>query len=335
MMARPWTKRAAPALLLAFLAPVMAELLPGATRFSSIFVFPVEMAVWGGGAVLIRALVRSRGLGWWSLLLLGLALAVAEECLIQQTSLAPLVIQLKGETWARAFGVNYAYLIWALVYESVWVVLLPVLAVELIFPARRREPWLGRTGAIVTFLLFLAGALLAWLSWTQFARTQVFHQPPYTPPPGVIADAVLAIVMLGAAALRIPAEARPGAWRPLSPPLIAPVAALWAILWYGLVLLAFGIAPRTPPVPVVAAALALTLAQLVAVPRWAAHPSWSRRHAFALLAGALLGSMAISFVGFIGAARADLLFKMLVDLGALAWLVWLGRRITASGADAQ
>ena len=43
--------RMAPALLLAFLAPMFAEVLPGATRFSSIFVLPIELAVWGGGGV--------------------------------------------------------------------------------------------------------------------------------------------------------------------------------------------------------------------------------------------------------------------------------------------
>src|SRR5437660_1176769 len=80
----------------------------------SIFVFPVEMAVWGGGAAMARALVRKLGRGWYALLLLGLALAVAEELLIQQTSTAPMVIRLKGETWARAFDLNYVYLIWAL-----------------------------------------------------------------------------------------------------------------------------------------------------------------------------------------------------------------------------
>jgi hypothetical protein len=52
-----------------------------------------------------------------------LALAIAEECLIQQTSLAPMFIRLKGETYARAFGVNYVYFLWALVYEAVFVVI--------------------------------------------------------------------------------------------------------------------------------------------------------------------------------------------------------------------
>ena len=100
-------RRMAPAFTLALLAPLLAEILPGATRFSAIFVFPIEICVWGIGTVLIREIVRRKGLGWPSLLLLALALSVAEECLIQQTSLAPVIIQLKGEVYARAFGVNY------------------------------------------------------------------------------------------------------------------------------------------------------------------------------------------------------------------------------------
>jgi hypothetical protein len=83
--------RIAPALTLAFLAPMLAEVLPGATRFSSIFVFPIEMAVWGGAARHGTCARESRGLGWWSLIFLRLALSVAEEFLIQQTSVAPMV----------------------------------------------------------------------------------------------------------------------------------------------------------------------------------------------------------------------------------------------------
>ena len=46
-------KRALPALTLELVAPLVAEVLPGATRFSSLFVLPVEMCVWGGGALMI------------------------------------------------------------------------------------------------------------------------------------------------------------------------------------------------------------------------------------------------------------------------------------------
>lgn len=319
--------RIAPALTLAFAAPMFAEVLPGATRFSSIFVFPIEMAVWGGGAVMARALVRARGLGWWSLLFLGLALAIAEEFLIQQTSVAPLVIRLKGETWARAFDLNYVYLIWALAYESVWVVLLSALATELMFPLRRNEPWLDKTGTIVTAALFCLGCFFAWFSWTQIARTKVFHQPPFTPPIHWVVIALAAIVILVVAALRTPHRLSRRTLRSPPPWLIAILSAAWAILWFGLVVLAFGLAPQYSAVAVAVAALLVTALLLALIPLWLADPAWGRGHDYALLAGALCGSMAASFVGFIGPPTIDLWFKTVVDVAALGWLVWLGRLV--------
>ena len=318
--------RVAPALTLAFVAPMLAEVLPGATRFSSMFVFPIEMAVWGGGAVMARALVRARGLGWWSLLFLGLALAIAEEFIIQQTSVAPMVIRLKGETWARAFDVNYVYLTWALVYESLWVVVLPTLACELVFRDRRYEPWLNRTGAIVTATLFLVGCFFAWFSWTQIARTKVFHQPPYAPPMHWLLVAVIAILVLITAAPRVPHRFTERTMSPPPPVLLGLLSAMWAIFWFGLVVLAFGFAPNVPPAAAMVSALFVTLLLLIFVPRWAADAGWSRAHDYAVVAGGLCGSMAVSFVGFIGSPAPDLWFKIVVDVAALAWLIWLGRR---------
>jgi hypothetical protein len=75
-------RRTAPALTLIVLSPMVAEVLPRATRFSSLFVVPMEMCVWGGGALLIRASVRLWQLGWRNMLLLALCLAVAEECAV-------------------------------------------------------------------------------------------------------------------------------------------------------------------------------------------------------------------------------------------------------------
>jgi hypothetical protein len=309
------------------MAPLLAEVLPGATRFSSIFVFPIEMAVWGGGAVMARAVMRSRGLGWGSLLLLGLALAVAEEFLIQQTSVAPMVIRLKGETWARAFDVNYVYLLWALVYESSWVVLIPTLATELIFPDRREETWLNRTGAIVTVALFLIGCFFAWFSWTQIARTKVFHQPPFTPPLHWVLMAIAAIVLLIVSALRLRRPAAPSTLPAPPPWLLAILSAVWAVLWFGLAVLAFGIAPQVSPLVAAAVAMLVALLLLFFVPRWASDASWNHRHDYALICGGLCGSMAVSFVGFIGAAPMDLWFKIIADALALIWLLWLGNRV--------
>jgi hypothetical protein len=315
------------------LAPLMAELLPGATRFSSIFVFPIEMVVWGGGAVMIRALVRRRGLGWWSLALLGLALALAEECLIQQTSLAPLVIRLKGETWARAFGVNYVYLVWALAYETIWVTLLPVLLAEMLFPARRGETWLSRVGAVIVGVLFVLGCGLAWFSWTHIARVQAFHLSLYTPPLPAVTVSVAAIGALIWAGLNLRLSA-PAASTPPSPWVIGLAGAVWATLWYGLCVLAFGIAPHFPPAAAIGGAVAAMAAVVVLLPGWAASGAWRRAHDYALILGALSGSMAVSFVGFIGSAPQDLWFKMVSDAAAFLALVLLGRRL-AGRTDAQ
>ena len=142
------TGRAGPAWTLVLLAPLIAEVLPGATRISSLFVLPIEMAIWGGGALLIRAAVRHWKLGWLNMLLMACALSIAEEFLVQQTSIAPMVFQIvKGEPYARAFGINYLYLLWALFYEAVLVVMVPVMLSELIFRSRREDPWLGRRSA--------------------------------------------------------------------------------------------------------------------------------------------------------------------------------------------
>jgi hypothetical protein len=274
-----------------------------------------------------RALVRRLGLGWYSLLLLGLALAVAEELLIQQTSTAPMVIRLKGETWGRALDLNYVYLIWALVYESVWVVLLPSLTVELMFPDRRSESWLSRAGASVTWLLFAVGCFFAWFTWTQIARTKVFHQPPFTPPLVWVVAAVAIIALLIFAAVRLVPQRPAHAATPPPPLALGVLGAIWAVLWFGLVVLAFGIAPHFPEGAAVAGALAIVALLLIFVPRWAVHASWRRRHDYAVIAGSLVGSMTVSFVGFIGTVNIDLWFKLIVDLLAVLALVWLGRRM--------
>jgi len=323
---------AAPALTLVVLAPMLAEVLPGATRLSSIFVFPVEMGVWGGGAVLIRAAVRHWRLGWRNMLLLALALVVAEEFVIQQTSLAPMAIQLAqgAPPYARAFGVNWIYLLWATGYETVFVVFLPVALAELIFPARREAAWVNGAGAAALAACFAVASFLAWFSWTQIARPRDFHVPAYVPPMETIGIGLGLILLLIAAAIgplrrRI---ARPSAAWAAPPPAVAGlVAAVFTIAWYWLVLLAFGIRPDFPVAVAGAGGIAIALFVLAAFPRWAAHPSWRDAHGYAATFGAMLGSMAVGFVGFIGAAPLDLYGKAILDALAVALMVALGFKL--------
>ena len=235
-------RRIGPILTLAVLAPVYAEVLSGFTRITVIpFALLPEIGIWGCGALLIRELVRRRGLGWRSMLLLGLALAVAEEFVIQQTSLTPLA-GLAREDYGRVGGVNLVYGLWALGFESVWVVMLPVQLTEVLFPSRREVPWLTARGLVVAGVVFGLASLLAWYQWTQYARVQIFHLPPYQAPPLAIALAVLAIVLLAILAIRLRARGEPGhrAAAGAAPPpwLVGLTAFGLALPWFLLVLLA-------------------------------------------------------------------------------------------------
>ncbi|NCD70470.1 hypothetical protein [Mucilaginibacter agri] len=322
-------QKMAPALTLVFMAPMLTEVLPGATRFSSIFVLPIEMCVWGGGALLIRAAVRKWNLGWISMLLMAIGLSIAEECLIQQTSFAPLVIRLKGVTYARSFSINYVYLTWALIYESVFVVFLPVYLVELIFSDRAGETWVSKAGLIITSIFFVLGSYLAWFSWTRIARPKVFHLPIYTPPAPAIITAFVVILILVFIAISV-LKNKQYATTPLTPPLpwlLGLVGAVWAVLLYGIVLLAFGIAPNVSPLISVGIGLLLAVFALIFIPRFVVAPQWQSNYRFALIFGVLLGSWAISFVGFMGPATKDLYFKIITNIIAVVLMLVLGSNV--------
>ena len=319
-------QRMLPALTLMVLAPLVAEVLPGATRLSALFVLPIEILIWGGGTVLIRAAVRKYRLGWVNLLLLAAALSLAEEFLIQQTSLAPLVIKIKDVEYARAWGVNYVYFVWALVYECLFVVVIPIGLTELIFRQRREEVWLSRMGAAIITLLFFPACGLAWFTWTQIARVEVFHVEAYNPPASYVAIAVAAIVGLIALASGPWRSQLCGNTRPLRPPhpaVLFVLGGIAAVVIFGLEVLAFGIAPEFPPAVAVAIGLGLAAALIAFLPRFFAHAGWTLWHEVGLLYGTIIVNMAVFFVAFLDATPLDFYGKVVFDLLALFGLGWL------------
>jgi hypothetical protein len=318
-----WRRRS-PAIALLLLAPIIAEVLYGATRLSYIFVLIPEIGAWGCGALMIRYAARRWRLGWSGMLLLGLALAVAEECVIQQTSLAPLSGLAMAE-YGRVWGVNWVYFIWALGYESVWVVLVPVQLVDLIFPSRREEPWLGVGGFARAAIFFSIASFLAWFMWTQRARTQTFHMPPYSPPLLYIGLAVVAIVAFVAAAYRLRGPRQVNAGTVPRPAFVGLAVCLLGLPWGSLVLLGYGAVPRIPFQWVIAASLAWALLGYLLMRRWSFSVEWQDTHRFAAVCGAIA---ACAFAGYVvfavgGALRVDWIGKVLFDSAAGLLLVKL------------
>ncbi len=322
---KSWFYRILPALTLMLMAPLITEVLPGATRVSSAFVFPIEMLIWGSGAVFARYFVRRFRLGWFNLVLLAVALSMAEELLIQQTSFASLVVKLKGVEYACAFGFNYVYFIWAVLYEAIFVVLVPVALCEMIFPKRREGSWLNIGGMIPLLLLFLPACYAAWYGWNMSARPMVFHLPPYVLPIklaviSAIALAVVLLLALGPARRVLAMSAKPLA--PPHPVVVGLLGVLTSALIFALLTLSMGIAPQVPPAVPVAAGVVLAALMLVFVPRWLAAPQWQSTHLIAMTYSMVWGNCALMFLAFQDGG-IDFYGKVVLDaLGGLL-MIWL------------
>ncbi len=312
---RGWFSSLLPALVLLVAAPATAELLAGATRLSSAFVFPLEMLIWGTGAVFARYFVRRFKLGWFNLVLLALALAMAEELLIQQTSFASLVVQLQHQEYGRALGFNYVYFVWAMLYEAILVVCVPVAVVELMFPERKDNGWLNIWGMIPLIVLFVPASFAAWYGWNIVARDKVFHLPPYSIDHGRAALSAVVIAVTVFLAIGPARRLLAGAARPMTPPhpfVLFVLSILAMAVIFVIELLAFGIKVDVPPAVPVAAGIVLGLAMMWLVPAWQASPKWTTWHTIGLAYGAAWGMWGLLFNGFGGGL--DLYGKIGLDI---------------------
>jgi len=321
-----------PVVALLVLAPVVGEVLFGTTRITTFFVLLPQIGTWGCASLLIRDVVRRRRLGWPAILLLGMALAVAEECLIQQTSLAPLVGVDPARIYGRAFGVNWVYLLWALGYESVWVVVLPVQLTELLFPERRDEPWLGKRGLVISAFVFGLASFVAWYSWTQVFVPRFFPGAVYRVPWYSLVVALAAIVAFVAAALgpRHSPPARETADLPPQPWFLAIISFVMGLPWFALVFLAYGAMPALPAAIPMAAGLALAGIAYFLITRWSANPAWQDSSRLALIFGGLIASMLPGFLvlKLSGAPAVDVIGKLVMNFVAVCFLARLARRIS-------
>jgi hypothetical protein len=208
---RGWVRNNKPALALLLLAPSIPELLTGSTPISELVFnpfgfavgFPLDIALYGGGALLIREFTVVYRKGWASVLLLGAAYGIAEEGFevhtFFETSGAPAN---NLATYGHLFGVNWLLALVITIFHATYSIALPILLVRLWFPASKDARWLGR-GTIT----LLAGVYIAEV--VGFGGLVVKHGPS----PSALAFFValdLALVVLAAWAPRELLRAVPG-----------------------------------------------------------------------------------------------------------------------------
>ncbi|MGB6974081.1 MAG: hypothetical protein WBD67_05315 [Terracidiphilus sp.] len=324
----------APIWTLLVLAPFIAEVLSGSTRLSILFVFIPEVMVWGCGALLAREFVRRWRAGGPSLLLLGLALSVAEEFIIQQTSIAPLPFAGANAAYGRFLGVNWVYFLFTLGFESIWVVVVPTQITELFFPAHQRKPWLRTRGLILTCFFFLLGSFMAWYGWTQQARRRLMAAP-YSPPLSHLAAGFAAIAVLIALAWMLRNTGHSGcnpARRPWSPWIAGIIVFVLSAAWWKLIVMIF-VPGHYPSAAVTVAAgtlwalLAFAMVQFLCAPQ-----AWGPMHRWACCFGAILTCVVASDLSAAGWTRPDLIAKFVFQACGVAGCLWLALRLRRGAA---
>lgn len=313
-------KRILPVLVLFLLSPAIAELLSGSAppvEFFHPFTLLVLTALYGSGAILVRELALRWHKRWPTILVLGAAYGIVEEGLMVKSFFDPNWMDLGVlSVYGRWAGVNWVWSLQLTLYHAVFSIAIPILLVELLFPARRDERWLARRGMIGLSLLLLADVVFGFFALT-----------PYRPPavPYLLALATTAALVLVAQRL-------PGRWG--TPGAGAVSRPLWfALLGFGgtlaFFLIHWALPEVAPPVPVTMSA-AIVLVALVgwAVRRMSGGGTWRDEHRLALAGGALMFFVLLAPLQEFGATGADNTMGMtLVGLSALAFLFGLWRRV--------
>jgi hypothetical protein len=315
--------------------PVVVDLLFGATQLSSIVALVPEVLTYGCAAVLIRGLARRSGAGWPTVILWAVAFALVAECLIVQTSLAPLGGPHPG--WGRALGVNWPYLLWALGYESVWGIAISIQLTDLLFPSHRGRPWPSGRGLGLLAAVFVLGSVSTWFNYTRVVAPRLLHHPIYHPPPVTLAAGLAAgmLIALGSRSARwVPQAAvmANGRWLP-SPAGVGLAAFVAGGLWFALTVWpqsVTAVSAHVPAdVPLVLAGITATAAMAV-LHRWSQASGWSDQHRLALITGALIASMSAGFVLNHFTGRVDLIGKATLNIAALLGLFVLHHRLPTS-----
>lgn len=314
-------KRYLPVAVLFLLAPLVGEVLLGATPVSRLGGLIPLSALYGGGAVLVRELGRRRGTGWGSIALLGAAYGILEEGIGVQSLFNPVLFR-AGELGGRALGVNWVWTEWTIGYHIVWSIAIPILLAELLFRDRRDDPWLGSIG-VSGFAILYAVGLFAIAAIFRKIVTPDVHTTVALSAAVVLTSAALVAMALGRRSRSSTREAAP-----VRPWLLALVAFVASGLWFGLLALpeparrgAVVILPMSVMILIAAALWAV-------VTRWSSHRGWTDVHSLALASGAMAVSMTFGFIAVTAGNRIDHWGQGIVCVVALLLLMLFARRLS-------
>ena len=315
-------RRVAPALVLFFLAPLISEFLLGDLPLTLLPALIVLAPMYGGGALLVREMVRRTGRGWPSIFVLGFVFAVFEEAFTTQTLFNPDYLHLNAHllqpAYIAALGIGGWWTMYVLTLHTVWSISTSIALTEALFPERGNAPWLGWPGLIVTGLLLALGAVLM----TKFT----LKGDPFMASPRQFAVAGVVCVLGAIVAFRLPRATKLGSAGHAPSPWLVGAFALCMTSVFMLVQPALGW-------KAVGSYLVLYGTALGVITAWSRRSGWDGRHRLALAAGAALTYAWHSFPQRCVvpvSQKLDLAGNVVFSLGAVL-LIWMAAKRTSAG----
>ena len=272
-----------PAVVLFLLAPFVSEFLLGDLPITMLPALIVLAPMYGGGALVIREIVRRSKRGWPTLMVLALAYAVLEEAFTTQTLFNPnymhLNLHLLDHAFIPALGIGSWWTIFVLTLHTVWSIAVSIGLTEGLFPNRADEPWLGRFSFPAVVLVFLCGILA-----TTAITLQIDKQKGdiFIASTGQFVGAAIAVAALMLTAFAIPQRGQSAKLgrRALSPWLVGATSFVATSI--------FMLVPPSWDWLGVAVFLILDLAMIVLILHQSACAGWGPQHRLALAAGAAM-----------------------------------------------
>jgi len=306
-----------PILALFILSPVIAELLFGSTPASRSSQLIFEALFYGSGVLLIRELARRRKLGWYSIILLGIAFGIIEECILLQSAFNPNFLG-NDLSYGRIGGVNWVWAEYIIGYHAVWSITIPILITELIFRERRSQPWLSKTGIGITSFIYLLSSFAFYSTFIKLSgfTTSLVHYLCA----GTLA---LGLVILS---LCLPVKISLTSRMKTPSPIVAGIIAFaGSMLWLVLFSLIFRQGAGLPALVVELSGLLIVLMLCFLFSGWV-NQDWNDHHRFFLAFGGLMASMLFGLITLIQADnQLDIVCQVifiLITTGLLILLKW-------------
>jgi hypothetical protein len=318
-------RRIAPALLVLFLSPLVAEFLLGDIPVTKLTFLLLFLPMYGCGAILIREIVRRTGRGWPTMLVAALAYGVLEEGITTMSLFNP---NFAGEHLLAyglipAIGMSPVWTIYVLSLHVAWSIGAPIAIAEAVAGDRRETPWLGKIGLSIVAALFVVGVLVT--------TAGELYQEKFIATPGQLTGAAIAFVALVVLAIFLPGRHAVPVGKAPSPWLVAVVGTAFALVFQ--LFERYGENVLSPWVmTVVYVVLWVGFLSITAI--WSARQGWDGRHVLALATGAILN---YSWIGVLRVASggvikplhvtpADLAGQVVLVVLVLAVIAWGFRR---------